>query len=173
LSSQVINSYLYAESCEDVDQEQLLHNDQTSLGHNSSTYESGMKFATASALGVGAKLVSYTMFLAKGSLGVGNTNLVTSRLYTSAGVLKETSNTFDPQTLPTHPTYQEVLLDFSGTVTIADGDYVTFYFNSGGGDYLHAHYQNTDVYDSTNTIMFRNSGTFVGEDNTFKITYCE
>tara|TARA_R100001244_G_scaffold26115_3_gene26266 strand:- start:13 stop:543 length:531 start_codon:yes stop_codon:yes gene_type:complete len=175
LSSQVINSYLYAESCEDVNQQQLLADDNGSFGHNGGNNYQGIQFATASALGVGAKLVSFTAWLKLGVWDSGITALATSRLYDSSGVLKEESyDSVNPNTELNASTYTEKTLNFSGNVVIAENDKVVFYIDSGtSGHYIHAQFYNSDVYDGVNTVNWRNSAGYSGEDFTFKLTYCE
>jgi len=175
LSNNVVNSYRFAESCENVNQQQLLADDNGSFGHNGGNNYQGIKFETSSALGVGAKLVSFTAWLKLGVWDVSVTALCTSRLYNDAGVLKEEStDSVNPNTELNVHSYTEKTLNFSGNVEIAEDDKVVFYIDSGsGGYYIHAQFYNSDVYDGTNTVNWRNSAGYSGEDFTFKLTYCE
>ena len=175
MSNFIINSYFNVESCDDVDQEQLLTDDQATFGHNGGNNYTGIEFATASALGVGAKLVSFTQWLKIGNWDAGITALVTGRLYNGAGELKETStDTINPNTELNASSFTEKTLHFSGNIVIAEDDKVVFYVDSGTtGHYLHNYTITSDVYDGVNTVLWRNSAGYSGEDCTFKLTYCE
>ena len=165
-----------ASPCTEVDQQQLLTDDNNSFGHNGGNNSPGIKFETSSALGVGAKLASFTQWIKLGAWDAGITALVSARLYDSSGVLKETStDTINPQTELNTSSYTEKTLNFSSSVVIAEDDHLVFYFDSGigTGGYMHGQFYNSDVYDGVNTVNYRNSSGFSGEDCTFKLTYCE
>jgi len=180
LSSQVINSYRFASVCSDVNQEQLLTNDVRNL-YQPSQAGVGMWLATSSALGVGAKLISYSFWIkqvgsASGTL-YGRVYNATSVPSPSATLETQADTTYDVSTISTS-SYVETTFTFDGTYTLQTGDFIMGWYSEGsGGGYLSSQFQLSDVYDGTDSVSgWHHSSNFralSSNDPTMKITYCE
>lgn len=136
----------------------------------------GIRFNSASALGVGAKLNSFRMSVKRTNSPSGD---LKCRLYpvspASLDDYKEQSSTTYDATDDIDTSFTNKTFNFNGLSTIANGDFLVLFYNGGdGSNYLTAEYQDTDVYDSTNTIYIReNGGDLTTADAKFQLVYTE
>ena len=180
MSNNVVNAYRFAESCTDVEQEQLLTDDVRNA-YLTSQGGAGMWLATADALGVGAKLKKFSGWVK--AVGTPEGTLYcrvynqTSPPSTSASLETSATTTYDVSTLSTS-VYAEIEFEFDGTYTLQVGDFILLWYTQGSGSgYLSIQFQTTDVYDGTDstagwhhTSNYRQNNSY---DATMKITYCE
>jgi len=152
-----------------VTQTQDLSNDTGNFYQSGQTYV-GMKFNSASALGVGKKLVSWRMSIRKQGTPPGT---LYARLYDSDDVQKEQSSTTVTASTVSE-TFANYTFTFAGTTEIEDGDYVVCQYgeSTSGSDYLKAEFQDTDVYDGTDSCWItENGGVNTGADAKFQLVY--
>jgi uncharacterized protein (UPF0333 family) len=130
----------------------------------------GMKFNSASALGVGSKLNSWQMSLKASTSGMSGT--VYARLYDSSGTQKEQSTTTYSASSINTTTFTNYPFTFSGSTTISNGDYIVCYYDGGDPSYISAEWQTTDVYDGTDSCWItENGGVITSGDAKFELQY--
>ena len=140
-----------------------------------------MWLATSSALGIGAKLKSFSCWLKQVGSASGT---LYCRVYNATSVPSPTASlqtqadtTYDVSTISTS-SYAETSFTFDGTYTLITGEFILARYTEGSGSgYLSTEFQLSDVYDGTNSVSgYHHSSNFravTSNDPTMKITYCE
>ena len=153
-------------------QEQLTHDDSRNL-YQASQGGVGMCINSASALGVGSKLLSYSGFVK----AIGSpTGTLYCRVYNVSGsILAQATTTYDVSTI-SDADYEEKEFTFDGSFTIASGNFILLWYVEGdGSNFLTTWFRNADVYDGTDSVLgYHHGGVFstnTGDDATMKITY--
>tara|TARA_Y100001951_G_C11248131_1_gene244672 strand:+ start:463 stop:981 length:519 start_codon:yes stop_codon:yes gene_type:complete len=170
MSNFVVNPYWYVIS--ETSQEQLQQNFLQNA-KQSGQAGVGLYLATADALGVGSKLISYTTFVTKQGSPTGT---IYCKVYNSDSLKTTATTTYDASSISSSPTLDEKAFSFDGSYTLADGDFILMWYDEGdSSNYLQAGAYTSDVYDGTDSVLgYQHDDTFKntsGWDPTFKMTY--